>query len=198
MRRGLRLFPRVVQGAAALVFAFILYQCWFVPAGPDGNLGTALVWSVWWPLLVLSFFFAGRAWCAICPMMLGRRSRRSGLVDLVAHPGWLKRHDVTIVMAGFFLIVWAEQAAGMRHSPRATGVLLLVILVGAVDHLGAAAAAYRGAATLCPLGGFASVELDDRACSSCDRRRTSAPPSAATTRATRATSTAPGVRCSIT
>ena len=156
VRRALRLFPRAAQAAAALVFAFILYQCWFVPAGPRGNLGTLLVWSVWWPMLVLSFFFAGRAWCAICPMMSAAGATQR-FVNLEWHiPAWLRRHDATIVMAGFFLIVWAEQATRMRHSPRATGALLLAITIGAV--VTAALLPRRSwCRYVCPLGGLAGV-----------------------------------------
>jgi transcriptional regulator with AAA-type ATPase domain len=154
--RALRLFPRALQALAAVIFGFIFYECWFAPAGPDGNWGTLLVWSVWWPLLVLSFFFAGRAWCAVCPMMsAGGATQR--LFNLGWHiPAWLKRHDATIVMAGFFLIVWAEEATRMRHSPRATGALLLAIVAGAV-----VTAALLPRRTwcrhLCPLGGLAGV-----------------------------------------
>jgi polyferredoxin len=115
-----------------------------------------LVWSVWWPALVLSFVFAGRAWCAVCPM-----SSLAGLAQRVVSlkrrtPSWLKRHDATVLMAGFFLIVWAEEASGMRHSPRATGVLLGSILLGAVAT---AVLLPRRAwcRYLCPLGGFAGV-----------------------------------------
>ncbi len=156
VRQALRLFPRAMQALAAIVFVFILYECLFAPIGPAGNWGTVLVWALWWPLLVLSFFFAGRAWCAICPMS-SAADMAQGFFSLNWQiPAWLKRHDVTILMAGFFAIVWAEYVTGMRHSARATGVLLLGIMAGAV-----ATAVLLPRRTwcrhLCPLGGFASL-----------------------------------------
>lgn len=153
---ALKLFPTGVRVLAALIFAFILYQCFFVPAGEGGNIGTLLVWSLWWPALVLSFFFAGRAWCAICPM-----ASAGAVVQRVAKlerhiPGWLKNRDAYIVMAGFFGIVWVEEVTGMRHAPHATGVLLLFILSGAIT-----ASVLFPRRTwcrhLCPLGGFAGL-----------------------------------------
>lgn len=45
-------------------------------------------------------------------------------------PEWRKENDALFVMAGFFLIVCVEEVAGMRHSPVATGFLLLTIVTG--------------------------------------------------------------------
>ena len=67
----LQLFPTGLRAVTVLVFAFILFACFAVEAGPRGNVGTILVWAVWWPALITSFFLAGRAWCAICPLCSG-------------------------------------------------------------------------------------------------------------------------------
>ena len=154
--RGLRLSLQAARGLVAVVVALIVYACLFVAAGSSGHPGTFLVWSVGWPLLVLSLFFAGRACCAVCPMpLLGDGARR--VVDRQWRvPAWMKRHDTTIAMAGFFVIVWAEEATAMRHSPRATGALLLSIAAGA-----AITAMLLPRRTwcrhLCPMGAFAGV-----------------------------------------
>jgi transcriptional regulator with AAA-type ATPase domain len=156
VRGALRIFPRALRVLVGGVFAFILYGAWVAPGGAAGAWSTTLVWAVWWPALVLSFFFAGRSWCAVCPM-----SSAGDAVQRLLHlnwrtPAWVKRHDTAIFMVGFFLIVWAEEATGMRHSARATGVLLGTILLGAVAS---AALLPRRAwcRYLCPLGGFAGL-----------------------------------------
>ena len=156
VRGALRLFPRFVQVLVAAAFAFILYGAWFAPDGRAGAWSTTLVWSAWWPALVLSFFFAGRSWCSVCPMSTVAAATQRVFNLQWRIPAWLKRHDTAIFMAGFFLIVWTEEATGMRHSARATGVLLGGILLGAVVT---AALLPRRAwcRHLCPLGGFAGL-----------------------------------------
>ncbi|OQY27638.1 MAG: hypothetical protein B6244_09945 [Candidatus Cloacimonetes bacterium 4572_55] len=34
------------------------------------NLANLIVWSYWWPLIILSSIFLGRVWCTVCPMEL--------------------------------------------------------------------------------------------------------------------------------
>ncbi|MGK2856378.1 MAG: sigma 54-interacting transcriptional regulator [Thermoanaerobaculia bacterium] len=157
---ALRVFPNGIRVAAVIAFAFILYECFAVESSAGGNVGTILVWAVWWPALILSFFFAGRAWCAICPMAtsgeLTQRLARHGNKVERRIPAWLKRHDVSIVMAGFFLIVWVEEATDMRHSPVATGLLLIAIIAGAM--ITSAVFPRRAwCRHLCPMGGFAGL-----------------------------------------
>jgi len=59
-------------------------------------------------------------------------------------------------MAGFFLIMWTEAVSGMRHSPIATGWLLIAIIAGATvtSYLFPRRVWCRH---LCPLGGFAGI-----------------------------------------
>lgn len=154
--RALRLALRAAQLLVIAAVAFVLYEGLFAGAGPSGTTATFLVWSVGWPMLVVSFFLFGRACCAVCPMPLAGEAGRRALNLKWRVPAWLKQHDTTIVMAGFFLIIWAEEVTGMRHSPRATAVLLLSIGAGA-----AITALLLPRRTwcrhLCPMGAFAGV-----------------------------------------
>jgi ferredoxin len=34
------------------------------------NLAALIVWSIWWPLMIISAVLLGRAWCQVCPMEL--------------------------------------------------------------------------------------------------------------------------------
>ena len=159
VRPALRLYPTMIWGLTAAIFAFILYDCFF---GSEAgvNWGTLLVWSVWWPMLVLSFFLIGRAWCAICPMALaGMGAQRLWHLEWRI-PAWLKKNDFYVVMLGFFAIVWVEEVTGMKYAPRATGVLLLVILAGALT-VSVLFPRRTWCRHLCPLGGFAGL------CSTC-------------------------------
>ncbi len=153
---GVRILPRVLQTAAAVVIVLILFECFFGPSFEETNLGTILVWSVWWPFLAVSFLAAGRIWCAACPM-----GQASTLVQplwkrKLKIPGWLKRNDTFMVMGGFSAIVWVEETTRMRDSPIATGLLLLAILAGAVAF-GLLFPRRAWCRYACPLGGLAGV-----------------------------------------
>src|SRR5208282_3263176 len=52
--------------AVALYLLLIVAGLFGTPY-PERNLATALVWNLWWPLVVVSVLFLGTAWCAVCP-----------------------------------------------------------------------------------------------------------------------------------
>lgn len=125
-----RWYPTAIQVPVAVAFLLILY---FLLAGPPNahdNLGSSLVWVIWWPALPLMFLFLGRFWCGICPM--------SGLSDLVQRflghrrpvPLWLKRWGVWIVASAFLLITWLDAVSGLVQSPPRSAILLLAVTAG--------------------------------------------------------------------
>lgn len=158
VQHGLRLLHGPARLATAAVFALIIAGCFLTGVAAAGKISTLLVWSLWWPMLMLMFVFAGRIWCAICPMALAGEAVQHLAKPKAARkiPGWMKSHEVAIPAAGFFLILWSEAATGMRHSPFATGLLLLSILAGAVA-VGYLFPRRAWCRHLCPLGGFAGV-----------------------------------------
>jgi polyferredoxin len=92
---------------------------------------------LWWPLLPLALFLAGRAWCAICPFswLSDAVQRLVGLERPV--PRWLKRYGIWLIDASFIGITWADHVFGIVTSPWGSGVLLLgmstaVVLSGAL------------------------------------------------------------------
>jgi len=150
-----RLWPCTGQVLTTLIFAGIFAFLLAKPMGKEGW-GLTLVWSVWWPLLFLSFLLIGRIWCAVCPI-----GALTELVQRFLHikmpvPALLKKYDYALIMAGFLLILWVEEVSQMRHSALATALLLLTILAGAVvvNTLYERATWCRH---VCPLGGLAGV-----------------------------------------
>lgn len=147
------LFPLVFQYITLLVFSFIVFQLLVGPETAHDNFGTALTWVLWWPLIPLLFLSLGRFWCAICPF--------ATLSDLIQKfvglqkpvPKFLKKYGIWIIDACFILITWADHIWGIVESPRGSGVLLLMIIVGVV-----AAGAFFERRTwcrhLCFLGGM--------------------------------------------
>ncbi len=61
------------------------------------NLANLIVWSYWWPLLILSAIFLGRVWCSICPMEL--------LTSLASKFG-LKRKPPRFIRSGWIITLF--------------------------------------------------------------------------------------------
>lgn len=154
VRKGI--WPLAFQIAAAAIFIGVFYFLYTDSRAGGGNRGLILVWGLWWPALVLSFFWLSRAWCALCPI-----SSASKLIQKVFHrslpvPSVLKKYDFLIVTVGFLFIVWVEEVTRMRSSPVATSYLLEAILLGAIVS-GILFQRQCWCRHLCPLGGMAGL-----------------------------------------
>ena len=63
------------------------------------NLANLIVWSYWWPLIVLSAIFFGRVWCMVCPMELV--ASIAGRIGLKRSPPALLRSGWAITLFFF-------------------------------------------------------------------------------------------------
>ncbi len=127
-----RLYPAVIAYPVLVVFGYILYSLLWGPGAASANLGTGLTWVLWWPLIPLAMFSLGRFWCAICPFgsAIGLVQRAAGLGRPV--PPFLKKYGIWIIDAVFLLITWSDHAFGIVESPRGSGYLLGLLVVGVV------------------------------------------------------------------
>ena len=125
-------FPGIFQWPTVLFFALIVYQLLFGPTAAHDNLGTALTWVLWWPIIPILFLAFGRFWCAICPF--GTVS--DVIQKFVGHngrvPQFLKKYGIWIIDAMFILITWSDHVWGIVESPWGSGILLLLITTGVV------------------------------------------------------------------
>jgi len=125
--------------------------------GPEhDNPANLLVWIAWWPLLLLGAALTARSWCSCCPLealssLLPKRKPRAEGV-----PSWLRHWGPPLSMAGLTMILLVEQASGMFAWARATGMLLLGLLMAtlATDLLFGQRAWCK---YLCPLGRVISL-----------------------------------------
>ena len=150
---------------------------------PERNIATVLTWNIWWTGLIISVFFLGSAWCAVCPWdaiatwlvrrRLWRRADPNNSLNLKV-PRLLRS-----VWPALFMLValtWLELGIGITIDPHATALLALFIVVTATVSL----AIYENKAFcryFCPVGrtvGFysqlAPVELrpiDTAICARC-------------------------------
>jgi polyferredoxin len=127
-----RRYPGVLQLAGLVVFGAVMLATLFGPTAVADNLGSTIVWILWWPLLPLSYFLFSRLWCTVCPYpVVGEWFQRLTGVNLKV-PRWLKKYGIWIIDLTFLFITWADHVFGIVESPRGTGYLLLAMLAGAI------------------------------------------------------------------
>jgi NAD-dependent dihydropyrimidine dehydrogenase PreA subunit len=97
----------------------------------DTNLANLIVWSYWWPIIILAAVLFGRLWCTVCPMeFLTYGAGRIGLRRRV--PGILKSGWVVTV---FYTLVWIVgiQTLGVNRIPHRMSLYMLLLILVAVD-----------------------------------------------------------------
>ncbi|HEY9051708.1 MAG TPA: 4Fe-4S binding protein [Gammaproteobacteria bacterium] len=165
------------------LFALVIFAGLYGTPLPEQNIATVLTWNIWWAGLILSIFFLGSSWCAVCPWdtlaswlvkpKLWFTRRISNSLELTP-PAWLRSVWPALIL--FIGLTWLELGVGVTTSPYATAMLALLMVVLATITL----AIYKNKAFchyICPIGrtvGFysqlAPVELrpiDSDICAKC-------------------------------
>jgi len=120
----------------SVIFLLVIATGLFGTAIAERNLATMLTWTLWWSGVVVSIFFIGSAWCAICPwdaiatwivrQRLWRRGSESSSLNLKV-PKYIRNIWPAITM--FIGLTWLELGVGITTSPYATALLALLIVV---------------------------------------------------------------------
>lgn len=149
-------FPRLPQIALTAGLVAFIMAAFLGGKNMIGDLVLLSAWSLGWPALLLAAAFAGRLTCSICPFA-GAASIAQGITSFrFPIPSFFKKYDYIFISFLFAMIFWVEEISDMRHSPVATGLLLLTITSGAVI----AAVLYprnTWCRHICPLGGMVGV-----------------------------------------
>lgn len=127
-----RWYPLLFQIAGLGVFGLILY---FAFAGnPHGelNFATVFTWRLWWALLPISLFLAGKVWCAICPLaVLSDLTQKLSPIKRVT-PRFLREHGASVMVVLFVTLSWAHAIFDIHGTPWITGVVFIGLGTGAV------------------------------------------------------------------
>lgn len=123
---------RVTRGAQVVffaLFAFIMASLFVSAAVRGDNPGANIIWLLWWPLIPLTFIFAGRFWCAVCPFgAVSDQTRRFVGLKLPV-PKFLKKSGLWVINGLFFLVTWYDLTFGLTTSVQATGMFFLLMLI---------------------------------------------------------------------
>jgi|GEM_PF-2972860 len=126
------LYPGLFQGVFGLVFLSLFFLS-FLADEVGRRLALDLTWGVWEPMVVLSVFFLGRFWCAVCPLRGAAMfiNKRLGLGFEV--PGFIRDYSPYFCALGIGLIIWAEITWDIFSNATGTLLLLLVFVVLAMS-----------------------------------------------------------------
>jgi len=143
-------------------FLLVIYAGLMGTPIAEKNIATVLTWNIWWAGLIISIFFFGSAWCAICPwdalaswMVKPRLWFNKRLIIKVnsslelTPPRWLRSVIPALLM--FIGLTWLELGVGVTTSPYWTALLSLLMVVLATITL----AIYKNKAFchyICPVG----------------------------------------------
>jgi polyferredoxin len=134
-----RWFPVVPQLIMLIVFVLLVAGGLGVTTeDPDfanwlrnTNLSNLIVWSYWWPVIIITAIFLGRLWCTVCPVELitywaGKIGIRQQVPNILKS-GWV----VTI----FYTLIWivGVHTLAVNRIPRQMALYLLMLIIVAID-----------------------------------------------------------------
>ena len=116
-----RSYPLVAQVIVLLCFVLVIVgglAAPHVPARMTGtlrntNLAALVVWSLWWPLVIISAVLFGRVWCQVCPMelvnfLVGRIGLKRAAPRFLTS-GWGVALFYSLALLGFIRTLWANR-----------------------------------------------------------------------------------------
>lgn len=146
-----------IRSLGDLIFLILIIMGLLGPQDPKSNIMLFIAWGIWWTSVVLSWFFFGRLWCALCPFPgLARLFQSLKLSHFKAPSQWLEKKGIHLATILFFLIIWLESTTNLTYSPRYTALFLLSIVILA-GILGIYFKEYAWCRFLCPLGRITGV-----------------------------------------
>ncbi|MEL7331073.1 MAG: sigma 54-interacting transcriptional regulator, partial [Cyanobacteria bacterium J06560_2] len=129
---------RINYGFTLWFYPIVIAVLFWGPQTRDQNFALNFFWAWWWPLILLSFPFVGRLWCAVCPFMIyGEVVQKLSLKvwprQLQGWPrAWAERWGGWLLYGGFALILLWEALWDLENTAYLSAWLLLIITAGAV------------------------------------------------------------------
>lgn len=115
------------------------------------NLATQLVWTLWWPGIIFTFFLVGRIWCYMCPFGALNEWPSRLLKPTRLFPRLLR--NLWPATGLFVLLTLADEQLGTFDSPQATGWIIVFFGVLALG-IGLLYQRRSFCRYVCPIGGM--------------------------------------------
>lgn len=95
------------------------------------NLGNLIVWSFWWPLIIILAIFFGRIWCMVCPVeLITTFFSKIGLKK--KRPQWLLSGWVITIFYVIILFIGIHGVAIHRNPTFMSAYLLIIVVVSII------------------------------------------------------------------
>ena len=116
-----RSYPLAAQVFTLICFGLLIAGGLAAPHVPEKmtgtlrntNLASLIVWSLWWPLVIISAVLLGRVWCQVCPMeLVNSLFSRIGLKRRAPRflvSGWGTAAFFSLALLGFIRTFWAHR-----------------------------------------------------------------------------------------
>jgi len=124
----------VLQLLSLVVFALLIFGAFgittedakFAKTLRNTNMANLIVWSYWWPLIIVTAIFFGRFWCSICPMEL--ITSFFGRFGLKKKPGRVLKSGWIITLFYLLILVIGIHTLEIHRLPHRMAIYLLILL----------------------------------------------------------------------
>mgnify|MGYP003730717581 CR=1 FL=1 len=131
-------FLVALQILTLLVFALLILGAFgitnddknFVKILRNTNISTLIVWSYWWPLIIVSAILFGRFWCSICPMEL--ITSFFGKIGLRKKPNNLLKSGWIITLFYILILIVGIHTLAIHRIPHVMAIYLLILFFAAI------------------------------------------------------------------
>lgn len=164
-----RLLKRIWFPMGAQVFTFIVFILLIIvglEANTDDmafakilrntNAANLIVWSDWWPLIIVFSVFLGRVWCMVCPM--GLVTTLSAKMGLRRKPPAFLRSGWVITLFYVLILFVGIHTLAIHRVPYRMAVFMILLLITAVGS-GLLFRRNTFCAHICPVGHITNNQI---------------------------------------
>ncbi len=131
-------FLTILQIVTLIIFALLIYGAIGVTTDDKNfavvlrntNLSNLIVWSYWWPFIIITAILFGRFWCTVCPMEL--ITSFAGKIGLKRKPGKLLKSGWIITIFYAIILILGIHTFAIHRIPQLMAVYMLILFGVAV------------------------------------------------------------------